>query len=369
MAPRPKPSLDRDQTDDSLREEREETDRALVERQAAVQDDADQVVQRARENADAVLTAARDKADHRLAVATGGVPAPSVVEGREIEDDVLRDERAAADASLQREREETALALARLLPVERDKTDRFLLTERARSDMEIEQRDDFLGMVSHDLRNLLGGIVMSAAILSERTDGSEDGALVRSGAAQIQRYAARMNRLIGDLVDVASIDAGVLAMTRARGDGRKLVAEAVETFRAAAAAKRIGFEVEVTAEELLAEFDHDRLLQVFANLLSNAIKFSAQDKTITVRGARDENALHFSVKDSGVGVPAEMLELIFERFWQIGKNDRRGTGLGLYISRCIVEAHAGRIWAESSVGAGTTLHFTIPVQGHSPPPP
>jgi signal transduction histidine kinase len=366
VVPKPKPSRDRDQTDDSLREEREESDRAFVERQAAVQDDADQIVQQARENADAVLTAARDKADHRLAIATGGVPAPSVIEGREIEDDALRDERGTADASLQREREETARSLARLLPVERDKTDLFLLTERARSDREIAQRDDFLGMVSHDLRNLLGGIVTSAAILSERTDDSEDGALVRSGADRIQRYAARMNRLIGDLVDVASIDAGVLAMTPVRGDGRKLVAEAVETFRAAAAAKRIGFEVEVTAEELLGEFDHDRLLQVFANLLSNAIKFSAQDKTITVRGARGENALHFSVTDRGVGIPAEMLELIFERFWQAGKNDRLGMGLGLYISRCIVEAHAGRIWAESSVGTGTTLHFTIPLQGHSP---
>jgi len=361
MANGPKSSSDRVQTDDSLREEREETDRALVERQHAVQDSADLVVQRARDNADAVLTAARDKADQRVAHATGGVPASAVLETREQEDDTLRDERAAADATLRRERLETARALARLLPVERDKTDRFLLTERARSDRQIAQRDDFLGMVSHDLRNLLGGIVMNAAILAEKTNDSADSQLVRSGTAKIERYAARMNRLIGDLVDVASIDAGVLAMTRARGDGRKLVTEAVEAFRMAAAEKRIDFDVEVTAEALHADFDRERLLQVFANLLSNAIKFTAQNKTITVRAARDNNALHFSVEDRGIGVPAEMLELIFERFWQVGKNDRRGTGLGLYISRCIVEAHGGRIWAESVVGGGTTLHFTIPM--------
>jgi signal transduction histidine kinase len=368
MAPGPKPSRDRDQTDDSLREEREETDRALVKRQAAVQEDADQVVQRARDNADAVLTAARDKADELMVNAAGGMPTASVVEGREIEDDALRDERAMADATLQREREETARALARLLPVERDKTDRFLLTERARSDREIAQRDDFLGMVSHDLRNLLGGIVMSATILSQKSADSEDGAEVKAGTARIERYAARMNRLIGDLVDVASIDAGILAMTRVRADGRKLVAEAVETFRAAAAAKRIGFEVDVAAEEeLVADFDHERLLQVFANLISNALKFTAQDTTITVRAARDGEALHFSVTDRGIGVPAEMLELIFERFWQVGKNDRRGTGLGLYISRCIVDAHGGKIWAESVVGAGTTVHFTIPL--HRQPSP
>jgi signal transduction histidine kinase len=66
------------------------------------------------------------------------------------------------------------------------------------------------------------------------------------------------------------------------------------------------------------------------------------------------------VQDTGVGVPAEKLELIFERFWQVSQNDRRGTGLGLYISRCIVEAHGGKIWAESLVGTGTTVHFTIP---------
>jgi signal transduction histidine kinase len=361
MALGPKPSSDREQTDDSLRAEREETDRALIKRQAAVQDNADQVVQRARENADAVLTAAREKADHGPGSAPGGVPTPSVVESRELADDVLREERAAADAILQRERTETARALARLLPVERDKTDRFLLTERARSDREIAHRDDFLGMVSHDLRNLLGGIVMSATMLAERTVGSRDGALVKSGTVQIERYAARMNRLIGDLVDVAAIDAGALAMTRTTGDGRKLVDEAAETFRGAATGKRIDFEVVVGSNELIASFDHERLLQVFANLLSNAIKFTPEGGTITVRAVRAAYALEFSVQDSGVGVPAEMLELIFERFWQVGKNDRRGTGLGLDISRCIVEAHAGKIWAESSVGTGTTVHFTIPL--------
>jgi signal transduction histidine kinase len=364
MASGPKSTPDREQTDHSLRQERDETDRALVERQAAVREDADQVVQRARGKADAVLAAAREKADHRLANETGTVrPASrpaSIEEDRKVEDHLLRSERATADATLQRERDETARALARLLPVEREKTDRFLLTERGRSDTEIAQRDDFLGIVSHDLRNLLGGIVMSAAVLSEKADDSKTGAEVKSRAAQIERYAARMNRLIGDLVDVASLDAGVLAMTRAAGDGRKLVAEAVEMFRTAAAAKRIDLEVEANGDELLADFDHERLLQVFANLLSNAIKFTAPDTTITVRAWREQNALHFSVKDSGVGVPDDMLDLIFERFWQVSKHDRRGTGLGLYISRCIVEAHGGRIWAESSPGSGTTIHFTIP---------
>ena len=360
MASGPKSSPDRDQTDSSLRQEREKTDRALAERQVAAQEDADEVVQHARNKADAVLAAARDKADHRLADETGAVRPASIVEDREIEDHAIRRERAAADATLQRERQETARVLARLLPVEREQTDRYLLTERGRSDTAIAQRDDFLGIVSHDLRNLLGGIVMSAAVLSEKADNSQDGMDAKATAARIERYAARMNRLIGDLVDVASLDSGVIAMTRERGDARKLVAEAVEMFRAPAAAKHIDLAVEPDGDELLAEFDHERLLQVFANLLSNAIKFSAAGSTITVRAARDGDVLHFVVKDGGVGVREDMLELIFERFWQVSKNDRRGTGLGLYISRCIVEAHAGEIWAESPPGGGTTIHFTIP---------
>jgi len=286
MASGPKSSADRDQTDHSLRQERTKADHALAERQAAAHEDADEVVQLARDNADAILATARDKADGRLANETGAVGSASIAADRMAEDHELRTERAAADATLAREREETLRALARLIPVEREKTDRFLLTERGRSDTAIAQRDDFLGIVSHDLRNLLGGIVLSAAILS---DDSKNGEEVRLAAAHIEHYAARMNRLIGDLVDVASLDAGVLAMTRAPGDARKLVDDALELFRPAAAAKQITFDLEVIGHELPGDFDYERLLQVFANLLSNAIKFAGPESTITVRAARNEN--------------------------------------------------------------------------------
>jgi signal transduction histidine kinase len=366
MSSGPKSTPDRDQTDESLRDERDKTDRAFAQRQAAAREDADQVVQRARAKADAVLATARDRADERVANQTSAVSPAAIVEGRKVEDEALRKERDTADASLQRERDETERVLARLLPAEREKTDRFLLTERGRSDTEIAHRDDFLGMVSHDLRNLLGGVVLSATTLSEKAGDSDIGREVASTVARIERYAARMNRLIGDLVDVASLDAGVLAMTRARHDARKLVVEAVEMFRTAAAAKHIELEAEVTGDELLAELDHERVLQVFANLLSNAIKFTAAGNRIIVRAAREQDALHFSVQDTGVGVPEDMLELIFERFWQANKNDRRGTGLGLYISRSIVEAHGGRICAERAAEGGTTVHFTIPISPIQP---
>ena len=356
-----KPSPERDQTDESLRTEREKADLALAEAQESVDEDADLVVRRARVQADAVLVSARDRADELLRNGGPAAPSAAIVEERAVEDQALRDERAAADEALHREREQDAIALARLLPLERDRTDRFLLTERERSDDALSVRDDFLGIVSHDLRNLLGGIVMSAGLLSHgATDDDAVGKQLLAGTKRIQRYAARMNRLIGDLVDVASIDAGKLSMTPVDGDAAVLVTEAVDTFQAAASAAGIALSAQDTATSLPARFDHDRLLQVLANLIANAIKFTPSGGAILVHAERHQDGIRFWVGDSGAGIPGTMLESIFERFWQVGKNDRRGMGLGLYISRCIVEAHGGTIWAESREGTGSKLWFTLP---------
>jgi signal transduction histidine kinase len=101
------------------------------------------------------------------------------------------------------------------------------------------------------------------------------------------------------------------------------------------------------------------LLQVLANLLTNAIKFTVAG-TITVSCARVGDKLCFSVRDPGIGIAKAMCESVFERFWQIGKGDRRGVGLGLYISRSIVDAHHGAISVESELGKGSTFSFTIP---------
>ncbi len=342
---------DRKQTDESLRSERERTDRALVARREAATEHADDLVGRARDQADVVLSTARERADERLDQA--GPPAIVAAE-RVLEDEVLRGERKSADETLRRERDEGARALARLLPLEREKTDRYLLTERARSDDAVSNRDDFLNIVTHDLRDLLGGIVTSAALLARTEVGAT------RETQRIERYAARMNRLIADLVDVASIDAGKLAVEPVGGDAAALLAEAAHAFRAAASAKGIALKVKLSAQALPGRFDHDRLLQVLGNLLSNAIKFTPQGGSVRLCGEHCASGLHFEVGDSGAGVPQASLESIFERFWQVGKNDRRGLGLGLYISRCIVEAHGGTIAARSEPGEGARISFTIP---------
>src|SRR5688572_2523427 len=353
-------SAEREQTNESLRVEREKTDSALAERQAA-EEDSDLVVHHARESADAVLTEARAKADERLEALPDVGTRATVAEERVLEDEALQGERASADENLRREREENARVLSRLLPLEREKTDRFLLTERARSDVALANRDNFLGLVSHDLRNLLGGIVLNAELLSARAHEDEDGQQTLLATTRIQRYAARMNRLIGDLVDVASIDAGKLALAPAPGDATMLIDEAVDTFQAPASAKGISLHTEIAERPLLAELDHDRMLQVLANTISNALKFTPEGGSIRVRGEGAGDELRFSISDTGPGIPENMLEAIFERFWQVGKNDRRGVGLGLFISRCIVEAHGGKIWAESTLGEGSSLCFTLPV--------
>ena len=354
-------SPERDLTDASLREEREKADQEMTANRIAVEKDADAVVEHARENADAVMVAAREKADEKADGVPLSATQSTIALDREVEDQALRDERAAADKSVRRERDAKTRLLTRLLPLERDATDQYLLTERARSDDALATRDDFLGMVSHDLRDLLNGVVVSSQFLAQKLEKHSDSAQLLIETARIERYGARMNRLIGDLVDVASIDSGKLAMHAVSCDVSALVIEAVDALRLSASAKGISLEVQNAQEPGAADFDHDRLLQVLANLIANSIKFTSKGGSIRVQCKNVGEAFEFCVEDTGEGIPVAMLEAVFERFWQVGKNDRRGLGLGLYISRCIVEAHGGTIRAESSPGEGTRMLFTLPV--------
>ena len=353
------PLPERANTDDSLRAERLDIDGALKGDVAAAERSADDVIDQAREVADAVVGEARLKADRESPPAH---PAASdaVGEERAEADRVLRVERAAADGALEGERKVQADTLATLLVHERAATDAYLLTERDRADDAVAHRDDFLGMVAHDVRNLLDGVVLNLALL--QSGAGEPEPQVAAAATRIRRYVARMNRLIGDLVDVTSIDAGKLAMMLVEADAVALVTEASEAFQPAAIEKGVSLSAEVPKGPLLARFDHDRMLQVFANLFSNAIKFTPQGGTVTVRVEAQPGLLRFCVGDTGVGIPASMLGAIFERFWQVGKNDQRGMGLGLYISKCVVEAHHGKIWAESEAGKGTQVFFTLPLR-------
>jgi|SRR4051812_39557965 signal transduction histidine kinase len=360
MKPDHRTISDRERTDESLRAERANADDALADRQSKAEAVADRVVRRARARADAVLVSARAEADGQVDHRAPGATAQILAAERAVQDDTLQDERNAADEVLRQQREDTAAALKRLLPLEREATDRHLLSERGLSDDAIASRDDFLGMVSHDLRDLIGAIVVTSGLLASRAAGDVDGSQVVACTERIQRYAARMNRLIGDLVDITSIDAGKLAVTATRGDAGLLISEVVDTFQTAAAARNIVLAAQVVDGTLLAEFDHGRLLQVLANLISNSIKFTPEGGRVLVRGERVAAGVRFCVSDSGPGISAGMLEAVFERFRQGAEGAGRGLGLGLHISKCIVNAHGGTIWAESGPGEGTRIYFVVP---------
>ena len=350
-------TAEREQTDESLRLEREKADADLSEKQAAIDEAADAIIEKARARADQVLAAARAKSDRQFRP-PNAQSATAIDKERVREDQALRDERAGADETLRAERAEHGP----LPSAERDETDKDLSRERARSDVALTARDAFLGSVSHDLRNMLAGMVGFAALIAKGVSRENHDDQVVLYAQRIQRTGARMNRLLGDLVDVASIEAGVLAVSREVGDAALVVTEAVDSFQTQASAKGISLTAEIVPPLPIVPFDPPRILQVLVNLLSNAIKFTPPNGKVVVGVERIADELRFAVKDTGGGIPGEKLEAVFERFLQLAENDRRGVGLGLYISKCIVQGHGGQIWAESRLGEGSTFCFTLPIE-------
>ncbi len=352
----PSAGSEREQTDTSLQEEREKTDSELERHRALNVDDADDVVRAARSRAVAVIEAARAVADSEAPRVDDGVR-----EHRATEDAALRDQYRSADAQTSREREGVRRALAVLVGHERAMTDEMLLVERDRADTVLASRDEFLGMVAHDLRTLLSGISLNAAILVRNAKDDEVGTEVRRGGDRIQRFTERMDRLVSDLIDVVSIDAGKLLVVPRTEKPQRLVMEMAETFHAMAAGKGLLFSKEIAPDIPRARFDFDRALQVLANLVSNAIKFTPSGGRIVLRLEPAGDFVRFSVTDTGQGIEPDKVPLVFERFWQAAGPDGPGLGLGLYISKCLVDAQGGSIGVESTPGSGSTFSFTLPV--------
>jgi signal transduction histidine kinase len=145
------------------------------------------------------------------------------------------------------------------------------------------------------------------------------------------------------------------------GNLTPLISEAVVAFRGAAASKELSFDLPFCDEPIPSIFDSDRVLQVLSNLIANAIKFTPTGGRIRIECVHHNNMAKISVTDTGPGIAPDLLEAIFERFRQGENPQRRGLGLGLYISRTLIEAQHGKIWAESTPGNGTTVSFTLPL--------
>ena len=350
---------EREQTDESLHVEREKVDDALTDVWAAIDETADAVLTRARARADELLAATRARADRNVATSGLGAQSPgTIVRERAREDRAVKKERADADEVLNAER----AAQVGVFSIERAETDKDLSSERARSDHALVMRDTVLGIVSHDLRSMLHSIIGFAGLIARDASEASQADQIRMNAQRIHRGGARMSRLIGDLVDVASIEAGALAVTHEVSDPKLVVTESVDTFQAQALASKVSLITEIVEPLPPTAFDPARILQVLINLLGNALKFTPANGRIVVRVEHVGDELRFSVRDTGAGIPADKLDTVFERFLQVNRNDRRGVGLGLYISRCIVQAHGGRIWAESKPGEGSVFSFALPIQ-------
>jgi signal transduction histidine kinase len=196
---------------------------------------------------------------------------------------------------------------------------------------------------------------MSAATLFNRDNDPR----TRKQLETILRSTGRMERLIGDLLDMASIRAGRLAVECEPQEIAPIIAEAVEAAEPLVRASSQTLSSEIAVGATRCSVDRDRVLQLLSNLLGNAQKFCPAGGTITVRARVSGNEVECSVHDTGPGVPEKALAHIFDAYWSAKHEPKKGVGLGLYISKGIVEAHGGRIWIENRPGAGATFFFVL----------
>ncbi len=220
-------------------------------------------------------------------------------------------------------------------------------------------REDVLAVVSHDLKNPLASMGLVAQLL-QKLDQS-DIQQVHDYSIRLQRSVNQMQRLIGDLLDFGKIQGGTFAVEKFREDPIDVILPIVETVRIQAEAKQQNFEIELSPDLPLIACDVDRISQVLSNLLGNAIKFTPEGGTIRLTATAENNGILISVSDTGPGIAAEQLPRVFDRFWQAKETKQLGSGLGLSIAKGIVEAHGGKIWAESKLGKGSRFCFTIPM--------
>jgi PAS domain S-box-containing protein len=219
-------------------------------------------------------------------------------------------------------------------------------------------RDEVLSVVAHDLRNPAATIIMQATAMRRR--GGEPERRNQKPIESILRTARRMNRLIGDLLDVSLIEMGKLSVEHARLPARQMLLDAVEAQRPMASSGGIDMRLEVSDDLPDIWGDPHRLTQVFENLIGNALKFTPAEGRITVGAAPRDSEVLLWVADTGSGIAPEGLPHVFDRFWQAVKGAQHGVGLGLPIARGIIEAHGGRIWVESILGRGSVFFFTLP---------
>ncbi len=249
------------------------------------------------------------------------------------------------------------------LPAEGEATPGYgILFRDVTREKELDQmKNQLLSIVSHELRTPLSAIKGFTTTLL-REDVQWDEATQRDFLKIIEEESDRLGELIDNLLDMTQIEAGALRISKEPLQLRNLVREAKD--RAAHRSEAHWFVMDLPAELPRVWADPRRIRQVLNNLLENAIKYSPQGGQITIACEVEGDHVLVSVADQGPGIPTEYLDKIFERFFQVDAASTRkigGSGLGLSIAKGIVEAHSGKIWAESSPGQGSVFRFTLPL--------
>lgn len=225
-----------------------------------------------------------------------------------------------------------------------------------------QMRRQFISDASHEIRTPLTSIGGFAAAIADGTASTPE-ERTRS-ASVIVREVDRLTRLVTDLLDLSRIESGAVTLTMEDVDLNDLIQAAVESFETQTREKGLTVELDLPSDLPTVRGDADRLYQVIVNLLSNALRFNRDQGRIVVAGRETEGQVRIEVRDTGAGIPEHELPHIWERFYRADSSRAReegGTGLGLAIVRSIVEAHGGTVSAESVVGKGSTLSFTLPL--------
>jgi PAS domain S-box-containing protein len=225
-------------------------------------------------------------------------------------------------------------------------------------------KSEFITLVSHEFRTGLVGIQGFSEMLRDSDLAAED---VKAFAADINKDAQRLNRMINDMLDLDRIEAGRLTLHIEPQEINVLLRDAVERARASSTHHKI--DVDLDPRNPIAQCDADRVAQIIANLLTNAIKYSPDGGEILVSDRAVDGFVEVSVRDLGAGIAPEFAKRLFSRYERYEKTSGKiiGTGLGLAIARQIVEMHGGRIWVETAVGSGSDFRFTLPVPAPKPP--
>ncbi|MCL4386906.1 ATP-binding protein [Patescibacteria group bacterium] len=225
-------------------------------------------------------------------------------------------------------------------------------------------KEDFTHMVVHEIRAPLTAIKASSELMLDN-ENSLDNSQEKQMLEIIRTQSRELLGQIGSILDAAKIQSGSFNVNKTKGDIKKVIEDAIETQMPIAVKKKIYLVKKIDDNLPILRFDSLRITQTINNLISNSLKFTPDEGTITIMVKKEADSIKVSVSDTGIGIPKDEIKDLFSKYYQIRKTPhqlaKKGTGLGLYIVKGIIEAHNGKAWAESEEGKGTTISFTLPL--------